>query len=171
MFPRLSEPVSRAHFLGALMLFMLVTTQAFADTIQVNASSGFGRLLVTLDPPGHAQASLEGAVLKIVFDRKVTFDPAAVATLTLAAALLLPVVKGPTRFGDFSYGTYVLHWPIIQIVVAMGLYASQPYLALALTLLLTAIGAALSWFLVEKPSLALAHSRRIKNPYPAVTPS
>jgi len=80
MFMRLSEPVSRVHFLGALMLFMLVTTQAFADTIQVNASSGFGRLLVTLDPPGHAQASLEGAVLKIAFDRKVTFDPAAIAT-------------------------------------------------------------------------------------------
>src|SRR6185437_1889317 len=80
MFMRLSEPVSRVHFLSALMLFMLVTTQAFADTIQVNASSGFGRLLVTLDPPGHARASLEGAVLKIAFDRKVTFDPAAIAT-------------------------------------------------------------------------------------------
>lgn len=99
------------------------------------------------------------------------FRPLAVSTLTLAAALLLPAVKGPTRWGDFSYGTYVLHWPIIQIVVAMGLYATRPYLALALTLLLTAIGAVLSWFLVEKPSLALAHSRRIKNPYPAVTPS
>jgi hypothetical protein len=80
MFARLSEPVSRVHFAGVLMLFLLVTTQAFADTIQTNASSGFGRLLVTLDPPGHAQASLEGAVLKIVFDRKVTFDPAAIAT-------------------------------------------------------------------------------------------
>lgn len=80
MFMRLSEPVSRVHFVGALMLFLLVTTQAFADTIAANASSGFGRLLVTLDPPGHAQASLEGAVLKIVFDRKVTLDPASIAT-------------------------------------------------------------------------------------------
>jgi hypothetical protein len=80
MLLRFSEPVSRVHFLGALMLLMLVTTQAFADTIQANSSSGFGRLLVTLDPPGHAQASLEGAVLKIAFDRKVTFDPAAIAS-------------------------------------------------------------------------------------------
>lgn len=97
--------------------------------------------------------------------------PAAVATLTLCASLLLPVVKGPTRWGDFSYGTYVLHWPIIQLVVAAGLYKSHPWAALALTFLAVAVGAALSWFLVEKPSLALAHSRRIKTPYPAVTPS
>ncbi len=97
--------------------------------------------------------------------------PAAVATLTLAASLLLPTVKGPTRWGDFSYGTYVLHWPITQIVVAAGLYAARPWAALALTFLAVAVGAVLSWFFVEKPSLALAHSRRIKTPYPAVTPS
>ncbi|MBS1798491.1 MAG: acyltransferase [Acidobacteria bacterium] len=97
--------------------------------------------------------------------------PAAVATLTLSASLLLPVVKGPTRWGDFSYGTYVLHWPIIQIVVATGLYATRPWAAMLVTLLAVAVGAALSWFIVEKPSLALAHSRRIKTPYPAVTPS
>jgi peptidoglycan/LPS O-acetylase OafA/YrhL len=97
--------------------------------------------------------------------------PAAVATLTLAASLLLPTVKGPTRWGDFSYGTYVLHWPIIQIVVATGLYATRPWAAMVITLLGVAVGAVLSWFIVEKPSLALAHSRRIKTPYPAVTPS
>jgi peptidoglycan/LPS O-acetylase OafA/YrhL len=97
--------------------------------------------------------------------------PAAVATLTLAASLLLPTVKGPTRWGDFSYGTYVLHWPIIQIIVATGLYTTRPWIALVLTLLAVAAGAVLSWFFVEKPSLALAHSRRIKTPYPAVTPS
>jgi peptidoglycan/LPS O-acetylase OafA/YrhL len=84
---------------------------------------------------------------------------------------LLPVVKGPKRWGDFSYGTYVLHWPIIQLVVAAGIYRNNPWLALALTLVAVAIGAVLSWFFVEKPSLALAHSRRVKTPYPAVTPS
>ncbi len=96
--------------------------------------------------------------------------PAAIATLTLGASLLLPVVKGPTRWGDFSYGTYVLHWPMIQIVVAAGLYRAHPWTAMIVTLALVAFGAVLSWFFVEKPSLALAHSRRIKTPYPAVMP-
>jgi peptidoglycan/LPS O-acetylase OafA/YrhL len=99
------------------------------------------------------------------------FRPAAVATLTLSACLLLPAIKGPTRWGDFSYGIYVLHWPIIQLFVAAGLYRSRPWIALALTLVTVAIGAVLSWFVVEKPSLALAHSRRIKTRYPAVTSS
>lgn len=97
--------------------------------------------------------------------------PAGVATLTLSASLLFPHIQGPTRWGDFSYGTYVLHWPIIQLFVATGLYQSRPWVALALTLVTVAIAAVLSWFFVEKPSLALAHSRRIKTRYPAVTPS
>ena len=75
---RLSGLVSRVHLLGALMLLTLVTTQAIAaDTIQASSSNGFGRLLITLDPAGAAQPSLEGGVLKIVFDRKVALDPAA----------------------------------------------------------------------------------------------
>ncbi len=80
MILRLSGPVSRVHLMGALMLLMLVTTQAFAaDTIQANSAEGYGRLLITLDPTAHAQPSLEGGVLKIAFDRKVTFDPASIA--------------------------------------------------------------------------------------------
>jgi peptidoglycan/LPS O-acetylase OafA/YrhL len=97
--------------------------------------------------------------------------PLAIPTLTLSAALLLPVVKGPTRWGDFSYGIYVLHWPIIMIVAALGLYRIHPWVAMVVTLALVAIGASLSWFFVEKPSLALADSRRIKTRYPAVIPS
>jgi peptidoglycan/LPS O-acetylase OafA/YrhL len=97
--------------------------------------------------------------------------PAAIATLTLGASLLLPTIKGPTRWGDFSYGTYVLHWPIIQLVVAAGLYRTHPWAAIVVTLVAIAIAAPLSWFFVEKPSLALAHSRRIKTRYPAVIPS
>jgi peptidoglycan/LPS O-acetylase OafA/YrhL len=97
--------------------------------------------------------------------------PAAVAALTLGAALLLPTFRGPTRWGDFSYGTYVLHWPTIQVVVALGLYQTHPWLAMLVTFIALAILAIMSWFFVEKPSLALAHSRRIKTPYPAVMPS
>ncbi len=73
--------------------------------------------------------------------------------LTLGAALLLPVFRGPTRWGDFSYGTYVLHWPIIQVVVALGLYRYHPWAAMSLSILLLAIGATISWFFIEKPSL------------------
>jgi peptidoglycan/LPS O-acetylase OafA/YrhL len=99
--------------------------------------------------------------------------PAAVATLTLSAALLLPVVKGPARWGDFSYSTYVLHWPMLQLVAAAGLFALHPWSGLALTFLMIAVGAVISWFLVEKPALdrVHVHAQRFKDPVPAVIPS
>lgn len=96
--------------------------------------------------------------------------PAAVGVLTLGAAMVLPVVKGPTRWGDFSYGTYVLHWPILQCVVASGLFAYNCWLGLAASLCLVAGAAAISWFVVEKPSLDRAHerSKRLNKPIPAI---
>ncbi len=99
--------------------------------------------------------------------------PAAVATLILGAALLLPVVKGPARWGDFSYSTYVLHWPILQLVVAAGVFALHPWGAMLLVFLVIAVGAVISWFLVEKPALdrVHVHSQRFKQPVPAVIPS
>lgn len=86
------------------------------------------------------------------------FRPLAIAPLVLGAALLLPVFRGPTRWGDFSYGTYVLHWPMIQVIVATGLFQFHPFIAAPITVLLVAFGAVVSWFFVEKPSLARAHA-------------
>jgi peptidoglycan/LPS O-acetylase OafA/YrhL len=97
--------------------------------------------------------------------------PAAVAGLTLGACLLLPHLQGPTRWGDFSYGTYILHYPILQLVVAAGLYVSHPWLALVLSLVLVAVGAAFSWFVVEKPSLAHSKSRRLRQAAAGNTPN
>jgi peptidoglycan/LPS O-acetylase OafA/YrhL len=85
--------------------------------------------------------------------------PLAVVPLTLGAGLLLPVVEGPTRWGDFSYGTYVLHFPILQVAVAKGLFRVNPWAALAISLLVIAACSVASWFLVEKPALQLARTR------------
>jgi peptidoglycan/LPS O-acetylase OafA/YrhL len=76
--------------------------------------------------------------------------PIFVSVITLFASLSLPQIKGPTRWGDFSYGTYVLHWPIIQTVVALGLFRHSPWLAFSIVLTAVCIAASLSWFLVER---------------------
>jgi peptidoglycan/LPS O-acetylase OafA/YrhL len=85
--------------------------------------------------------------------------PLSIPPLTLGIALLLPVVKGPARWGDFSYGTYVLHFPIIQVLISFGIFSAHPWLGVLLTLTIVAILAAFSWFFVEKPSLDHAHAR------------
>jgi peptidoglycan/LPS O-acetylase OafA/YrhL len=65
-------------------------------------------------------------------------------------------ILGFNRLGDYSYGVYVFAVPVQQLCVMLlephGAAANTLY-ALGPTMLL----AALSWHLVEKPSLALRH--------------
>jgi peptidoglycan/LPS O-acetylase OafA/YrhL len=91
------------------------------------------------------------------------FRPLAIAVMVLGACLLLPQVKGPTRWGDFSYGTYIIHWPIIQLMVEAGWFAVHPWRTLCMTLASVAMCAVVSWNFVEKPSLAHAKSRRMRD--------
>jgi peptidoglycan/LPS O-acetylase OafA/YrhL len=79
--------------------------------------------------------------------------PLSIPILVLGFCFLLPEIKGPTRWGDFSYGTYLLHWPIIQTMVALGLFEHQPWPMALVAVTLVAIAAVLSWFFVEKPAL------------------
>ncbi|KAF1068176.1 MAG: hypothetical protein GAK45_01448 [Pseudomonas citronellolis] len=58
------------------------------------------------------------------------------------------------KFGDFSYGTYICHFPIIQTLTYFGLFAFNPFLGLATAVCLTLLAAILMWHLVEKRFLA-----------------
>ena len=54
------------------------------------------------------------------------------------------------RYGDISYGLYIWHYPILQTLVTVGVFAFSPYLALLCALALTAAAALVSWHLIEK---------------------
>jgi peptidoglycan/LPS O-acetylase OafA/YrhL len=54
------------------------------------------------------------------------------------------------KYGDFSYGIYILHFPILQIMIQAGLFEQSPYLALAIACVLVFASAVLMWNLVEK---------------------
>ena len=58
------------------------------------------------------------------------------------------------RYGDFSYGIYILHFPILQALVHAGLFAWSPLGALAIGCTAVLGAAALLWHLVERPFLA-----------------
>lgn len=78
--------------------------------------------------------------------------PAALAAVVIYAAEMLPYLGNFGRFGDMSYGLYVLHYPVLQVVAALGLFA-LPEAAFAAGLSIALLLAFLSWHLIERPAL------------------
>lgn len=67
----------------------------------------------------------------------------------------MPVMGEPFGGRDLSYGIYLAHFPIVQLLIAAGVAAALPvpvYVAVVVTL--AALYALGSWHLVEKPALA-----------------
>lgn len=59
-----------------------------------------------------------------------------------------------SRYGDFSYGVYIVHWPILQVLISLGLDKQNPALFLAVALLAITVAAVSLWHLVESKWLA-----------------
>ena len=79
--------------------------------------------------------------------------PLAIATLVVFAACVLPCLGNFGKYGDFSYGIYILHFPLLQTLVSLGWFKGNavPMLLVAAVLLL--ILAVVLWKLVEQPWL------------------
>ncbi|PHR62353.1 MAG: hypothetical protein COA47_04615 [Robiginitomaculum sp.] len=78
----------------------------------------------------------------------------------LAAGLLLigfaklPFAAKLSRMPDFSYGVYIWQWPIMQALWYFEI-ARSPLVTMALAIPASIAVGALSWYLLEKPALAL----------------
>jgi len=59
-----------------------------------------------------------------------------------------------SKHGDFSYGVYIVHWPILQTLMALHVNRLNPFVFLALAVALIFLAAFLMWHLVEKRFLA-----------------
>ena len=77
----------------------------------------------------------------------------------MCIGFLLPTYRGVTRYGDFSYGTYVLHFPTIQLLISLGLFSLAPYWALLIAATSVSLIAVFSWFEVESRFLRRARVR------------
>jgi peptidoglycan/LPS O-acetylase OafA/YrhL len=80
-------------------------------------------------------------------------EPAALAAVIVWLALGIRCFGNFARYGDLSYGIYIIHAPVLQTLVAAGVFAASAAggFALALTLILTLAFAC--WHLVERPFL------------------
>lgn len=76
-------------------------------------------------------------------------------------AVGIPKLFDAARFGDLSYGLYIVHFPILQCVIAAGLFATNPALAFGLAASASLVAALLLWWLIERPALRTDSAYRV----------
>ena len=77
------------------------------------------------------------------------FEPFALAVVIIFFGLFLHL-GNIRKYGDFSYGVYILHFPIIQIFLQQGWLEEQPFYFLISVIFMTLIGAVILWHQIEK---------------------
>jgi peptidoglycan/LPS O-acetylase OafA/YrhL len=101
-------------------------------------------------------AGLAGAVLVLLPMMVPAAEPlrtAGIGAIAIWAATGLPRLADAARFGDLSYGLYIVHFPIVQTVTMMGVFAACPAAGLSLSAVAAVCAALLLWWLVERPAL------------------
>lgn len=96
------------------------------------------------------------------------FIPALESLRALGLAILISYIAfapGPAfnaaRYGDISYGLYIIHFPIIQTMIALGVFAASPALGIGLSTTLIVGLSFVLWHFVERPFLhKSSHYRR-----------
>lgn len=81
------------------------------------------------------------------------FFPFSLAFIVIYIATIFKYLGNFGKYGDFSFGIYIWHFPIIQIFVNYNLLATYPILGTVVLLLTVLVLAVLSWKFIEKPFL------------------
>lgn len=86
------------------------------------------------------------------------------AYLCLYGMVRLPMRQNPSL--DLSYGVYIYHWPLQQLLVLLGATALTvvPFVLLSVTL--AVVAATASWLLVESPALRAKGAEWVTAPLP-----
>ncbi len=98
-------------------------------------------------------AAITGFALALFFDACYFLRSISIAVIVVYVALCLRYLGNWGKYGDITYGVYIWHFPIIQVLVAQGLFEKSPFLALALSGCILCVAAFASWHIVEKPFL------------------
>ncbi len=104
--------------------------------------------------PSIRRGALAAAVLMLAGGAYPFVGPVLLPFAVLALAVSLPWTACD-RFGDFSYGLYLYHYPVQQLFIAAHLRPSSPLLFFVQTVAATLPLAWLSWRWVEFPAIRL----------------
>jgi peptidoglycan/LPS O-acetylase OafA/YrhL len=79
--------------------------------------------------------------------------PLALAVVVIYFSLIFKYLGNFGKYGDFSYGIYIWHFPILQVFVHYQMF-ENPWLGIPLSLICIFLVSFLSWHWIEKPFLS-----------------
>lgn len=80
-------------------------------------------------------------------------QPLALGVVVVYVACFFPFLGNFGRYGDFSYGIYIVHFPILQLLITYDCFEGGPWRTLLLAMALVMTAAILLWHFIEKPFL------------------
>lgn len=81
------------------------------------------------------------------------FEPAVLLILILFLATRFYYLGNLNRYGDFSYGIYILHFPVLQTLISLHLFKNSHWVFLFASGATVISLSFLLWHIVEKPFL------------------
>nr|WP_269329083.1 acyltransferase [Kineosporia babensis] len=145
--------VGSTYMLRFGLVFLLGTAALlYADQVPINGGLALGSLAVAITS------------MLLFEDYRVVGAPA-FAYLCVYLMVRMPVFWEPKW--DLSYGLYVWHWPIAQVLVALEIPEFTHFPFVVLTLALAAGAAALSWHFIEEPAMSFKHAAWVTGWAPA----
>ena len=80
-------------------------------------------------------------------------EPLIFSAIIVAIAYFCKPLNFLQKYDNISYGLYLYHFPVIQVLVQYKLHQYNIYLTFMVTLLITVLIAIASWYIIEKPML------------------
>ena len=80
-------------------------------------------------------------------------QPVALSVLVVSFACIIPSFGNFDKYGDFSYGIYIVHFPILQLMISTGYFKDAPWMMLVASGVLVMTASFLLWHFIEKPFL------------------
>jgi len=89
--------------------------------------------------------------------------PVFLSAITIFFACNFKYLGNFGRFGDLSYGVYLWHFPVLQTLISLKVFDSNPYAFLLAATMIILVLAFLSWHIIEKPFLKRSsHYRQVE---------
>jgi peptidoglycan/LPS O-acetylase OafA/YrhL len=81
------------------------------------------------------------------------FNPISLAIIIIFLCNEFMYLGNWGRYGDFSYGIYIWHFPVIQTLIQLKFDNLNPLIFLIIVILITTLFSVISWRYIEKPFL------------------